>query len=202
MQAFLLDAREAVRSITRRPGLAVFVVLTLAFPIGGNVVLFSAIEAVWLRPLAYPAQDRLVAVFERRPSEPTGRAALAPADVADLSERRDVFDGLGAYYTAMVTVSGGDHPERAEAAVVSPALLDLLGARPAAGRRFASTDAALPVAIVSEAFWRSRFGSARLEDQRLTIDGVGVTIAGVLVGDFDFPRERRFGGRCRSRLKR
>src|ERR1700730_5101128 len=61
----LIDGRHALRSLRHQPGFALVVVLTLALGIGTNVAIFSAIDAVLLRPLPYPEQDRLVELMQQ-----------------------------------------------------------------------------------------------------------------------------------------
>src|SRR6267143_1778534 len=72
------DLRRAARSLSHRPGLALSVVLTLMLSIGANSAIFSAVDAVLLKPLPYPDADRLVAVYESNLARRESTSLVAP----------------------------------------------------------------------------------------------------------------------------
>ena len=73
--------RTAVRSLARRPGLSITIFLTLALGIGANSAIFSAVDAILLKPLPYPDADRLVAVYELNLSQRGATQLVAPGRV-------------------------------------------------------------------------------------------------------------------------
>ena len=89
------DARYAVRLLVRQPGVTFVALLTLAIGIGGNTAIFSAVDAVLLRPLPYRDPDRLVKVWEKRPAEGVLDNVVAPADFLDWAKMNAVFEDDG-----------------------------------------------------------------------------------------------------------
>src|SRR5690242_8031922 len=87
------ELRVAFRALLRTPAFTVAAVLCLALAIGANTAIFSVVDAVLLRPLPYPAPDRLVGLWERSPRRPGGFNVVAPADFLDWkAESRTVAD--------------------------------------------------------------------------------------------------------------
>ena len=83
MHAFLSDSRYAMRLLVKQPAVTIIALLTLAIGIGGNTAIFSAVDALLLRPLPYREPDRLVKVWEKRPAEGVLDNVVAPADFLD-----------------------------------------------------------------------------------------------------------------------
>ena len=191
----MLDlVRAAIRSLTCRATLATTVVLTLALGIGANSAIFSAVDAVLLRPLPYPAADRLVNVYERNLSgaaERSATALVAPGRLEEWNAENRSFDGLAASYFENMTDTSGAEPERVEARRTSPRFFSVLGVAPAAGRtplpdeeRFGGP----AVAVISDAFWTRRFGrDPNVIGHPLVLGGADVTIVGVMPARFRYP---------------
>ena len=97
MHALVRDARYAGRLLVRQPGVTVVALLTLAIGIGGNTAIFSAVDAVLLRPLPYQDPDRLVKVWEKRTAEGVLDNVVAPADFLDWARMNTVFEDMAAY---------------------------------------------------------------------------------------------------------
>src|SRR5205823_10812618 len=155
----LYALRSALRALVRRPGLAVTVVATLALGIGANSAIFSAVDAVLLKPLPYPDADRLVSVYESNAARRQSTALVAPVRLEEWNAMNHTFDGLAASYFENMTDTSGALPQRVAAMRTSPRFFAVLGAAPALGRtptpeeeRFGGP----PVAVVSDAFWRDR----------------------------------------------
>ena len=91
MQAFLQDARYALRMMDRQRGVTLVCVLTLALGIGANTAIFSAVNAFLLRPLPYDDPSRIMTIWEKRPAEGVLDNVVAPADFLDWARHeRDV----------------------------------------------------------------------------------------------------------------
>src|SRR5687767_2074314 len=95
LDASMRHIRYAVRAMRRTPGFTAVVVLTLALGIGANSAVFSAIDAVLLRPLPYPDADRLVELKQFH--ERTGETRIAPVRLQDWSRLNTTFDGIAGY---------------------------------------------------------------------------------------------------------
>jgi predicted permease len=159
-------------------------VLTLALGIGGNTAMFTVIRAVLLKPLAYPDPDRLVLVKVASPV----RYEMVKSAARSLTE-------LGAFgiMPENMSLSGADPPEALKGARVSANFLGILGVAPLLGRRFLTeedTPGGPPVAMISAALWRRRFGGEpSLAGKTATINSTPYTIIGVLPDGFQFPFE-------------
>ena len=106
------DVRYALRRLLHNPAFAAIVVATLALGIGANTAIFSVVNAVLLRPLPYPAADRLVTVFHFYPSLHDLEAGFAVPTYRDIGERTRVFDSYAVASTWGANLTGRAEPER------------------------------------------------------------------------------------------
>ncbi len=185
------DVTFAVRQLLRAPGFTLVVILTIAFGVGANTAIFSAVHRLLVDPLPFPGGDRLVALMEASPK--TG-AMIAPfGDVLD-TWRKDArsFEGIEAFGEREVAIATpGTDPERLAAGLISPTLPRFLGIALHLGRAF-SPDEAAPngprVAILGYGLWQRRFGGqSDVLGQAITIDGAPYTIVGVMPPDLSLP---------------
>ena len=193
------DVRFAARQMKAAPGFALVAVLTLALGIGANSAIFALADATLLRPLPFTAPDRLMAVWERRNDTP--RISVNPADFADWSERTRSFESMAAFLQSPRALTAADGAaESVPGQAVTPRFFDVLGVKPIAGRTFVAADeTAAPTSVVlSEGFWRSRFGGdPALVGGQIRIDGAMFTVIGVVPADLNLDGA---GTRGRSRL--
>ncbi|MEI6245532.1 MAG: ABC transporter permease, partial [Acidobacteriota bacterium] len=190
----LSDLRHALRAFMRAPGFTAAAVLSLAIGIGANTAIFSVVHAVLLRPLPYTNADRLTILWNRSPGLDIAEDWFSTAQYFDIRNSHSGFEtlaiALGANYNL---TDPGTEPERVGAIRVSSNLLTMLGARPALGRLFASTDDAPggpPVAILSHGLWARRYGSdEHILSRNITLNGQSFAVVGVLAEGFSLPRE-------------
>ena len=191
MQAFFRDARFAGRLLVKQPGVTVVALLALAIGIGGNTAMFSAVDALLLRPLPYHEPDRLVKVWEKRAAEGAVDNVVAPADFVDWARMNTVFEDMAAYVGITADLTGVGEPIRLAAAGVSPPFFDILRVQPALGRSFRREEATPGrhrVVMLGHSLWQSRFGSdAAAVGRTISLNGVPHEIVGVLPADFEFP---------------
>ena len=140
MHAFLQDIKYAFRVLARQPGVTFVAILTLALGIGANSAIFSAVNAVLLRPLPYEDPDRIMTVWEKRPGEGVMDNVVAPADYVDWAKMNASFDGMAAMTTVSADLTGVGEPVRLFAGAVSPPFFDLLRVHMALGRNFRSEE--------------------------------------------------------------
>src|SRR5215207_2171220 len=100
------DIRYAARGMRRTWGFTLVALLTLALGIGATTATFSIVNAVLLRPLAYPDAGRLVRVWER--TERADRVQLATPNLIDMAERSRTVSHLAGYLGGATVVLGGD----------------------------------------------------------------------------------------------
>jgi predicted permease len=186
------DLRYAARTFSKQPGFAAAAVLTLALGIGATTAIFSVVYGVLLKPLPFDEPDRLVSVRQFAPhgaGTNHGRATFLT-----YRETQQVFEGIGAWDPAEVSITQFGEPERVQALLVSSATLPLLRVQPAIGRFFSVEDEApgSPLRVIlTHGYWQRRFGGARsVVGRRLVIDGTPGEVIGVLPASFTFLRTR------------
>lgn len=132
------SVRLGMRMLMRRPGFAATIILVLGVGIGANILVFSVVDAVLLRPLPYPQPHQLVWISQG--VSPTNEEyALAPDFLAWRSQLRS-FSHMAAFSEQYQNLVGGDQPERIMTARVSGEFLSLLGIQPLQERGFLSEE--------------------------------------------------------------
>ena len=169
MDAFWRDLRFALRGLGRSPAFTAIAVLTLALGIGANTAIFSVVNAVLLRPLAYTQPDQLVSLRARlhRP-RPQATCRCPQPEYQDLLREVPALRDLAAVWPININLTGSGEPERIQAAVVSSNYFSLLGVAPALGRDFTKADDGGRigyVALISYDLWQRRFGGDRAVDR-------------------------------------
>src|SRR5262245_21415869 len=183
------NLRIAVRTLARTPAFTVTVVLTLALGIGANSAVFSAINAVLLKPLPFPEADQLMQLNQR--SSRNANTFVAPVRLRDWDRMNSAFRAITGYYTQDSSELTGDLPEKVKQAFAAPGFLEVWGVAPARGRDFTTDEMRFggPNAIlISDGFWRKRFnGDPGAVGKRLRFGETFYTIVGVMPASFLFP---------------
>ncbi len=187
------DLRFALRAFRRTPGFTAIAVLTLAIGIGANTAIFSAVNAMLLRPLPFREPERLMALNLARPamgSEPA-RDALpwSYPKFATLREAQTVFSDVALSMEYQGTMTGGEEPERFVDEIVGARYLPLLGIQPALGRNFLPDEDITPgtahVVILADALWKREFNAdPAVLGRNIVINGAPYTVVGVLPPGF------------------
>jgi len=181
------DIVYAVRVLGKNPGFTATAVLTLALGIGANSAIFSVVNAVLLRPLPFPAPDRLVMIYATNTKSGDTTDVASYPDFQDWSRARS-FERLGAFAGGSVTVAGMGSAEYVFGLRVTPTLFETLGVRPALGRGFnldEQTQGAPHVVVLSDGFWKRQWGGAAgAIGQVLRINEAPYTIVGVMPPEF------------------
>jgi putative ABC transport system permease protein len=189
------DARHALRAFRRSPALAGAAVVTLALGIGANTAIFSAVNAVILRPLPYPEAARLVSLGEDNPEYGWVHAQVAPANMLDWREQVAAFADVAGYVdiATTVTLTGEGEPKVLSSAQVTGNFFSVLGVRARVGRTLEAGESWAPgprVAVVSDRLWRERFGAnPGVIGRTVELSGRPVQVVGVLPPGFGFPAE-------------
>jgi predicted permease len=184
------DLGHAARMLARRPGLAAVLVLTLALGIGANSAIFSAVDAILLRPLPYDGADRLVYLSEDNRAEGHAHWEISLQNWNDWQQQARVLDGSAAWFYQSATLTGGFEARRLRAARITAGAFRLLGVAPVAGRDFVPEDADenADVVILSHHLWQQLFaGAAGAAGRTIRLDGRPHIIAGVMPPAFQFP---------------
>jgi len=190
-ESIIVNLRSAWRFIRRAPSFAMAVILTLAIGIGANSAVFSAIDAVLLRPLPFPHGDELVAVHQFDFKHKSPNMFVAPLRLEDWNRLNSTFQTISGYYTGSATLTLESLPEKVTEAFVAPRFLRLWGISPALGRDFADEEEKFggPNALlVSDRFWRTHLrADPRAIGKVLQLGGAAYTVVGVMPRSFLFP---------------
>jgi putative ABC transport system permease protein len=186
------DATYGLRLMRKSPLATAAAIVTIALGVGANTAMFTVVNAVLLQ-LPFEEPTRLVSVLRQ---DARGRSAPIPvAQFRTWNGRVDAFESLAGYTMSSPVLTGTGVPDRLRLECVSANMFSLLGVAPVIGRTFAPPDdspGAAPVVIVSHAFWMDRLGRDPGRVGRvLTLDGVPVTVIGVMSKAFDGPRALR-----------
>ncbi|HUR58142.1 MAG TPA: ABC transporter permease [Opitutaceae bacterium] len=182
--------RLALRSLSKNPGFTTVAVLTLALGLGANTAIFSAVYSILLKPLPFPAQDRLVSLRTMVKRETWERRAFCLPDFHDYrAQATQSFEAMAAWDGANFNLMSENDAARIRGDRVSHGYFDVLGVPPALGRTFtAREDNApdlAPLAVLSHDFWRTRFHSTPgVIGQRIKLTDVDYTIIGVMPAGF------------------
>ena len=190
IDGFVRDLRYSARSLRRNAGFTTVAVLTLALGIGANTAIFTAVDALMLRPLPFADADRLVRLYATKDGQPfAGFTASGPSplNVRDYAATSLSFDGMVAYdaWRKNVSFSGADaDPEERRVGLVPPTYFEILGVRPIMGRLFAADEnreGRDRVAAISAQVWKSRFGGDKsILGRTVRINGEPYTIVAVM----------------------
>ncbi len=189
------DVRFALRDWKRRPAYPLLSIATLAIGIGAAITVFSAVEAVLLRPLPYAAPDRLVAIWDSHRTSPDLSKIFVSFDDFDAWRRgASNLDAIAAATWAMPQpiLSGRGTARTVVAVPVTVDFFRLLGVAPERGRTFGPSDAERGcVVVVAHRFWTGTLESdATIPGRSLDLDNQACTVVGVMPARFAFYPEQ------------
>ena len=157
------DLLVAARTLLKRPGYAISVVATLGLGIGASTVMFTLLDAAFLRRLPFQEPNRLVFLTGVAGPERAPRGGSFP-EVLDWRSMNTTLQDVSIYDETSLNMRAGNESIRVEAESVSPSYFPLLGTTAAIGRTFLPAEDSVPdrdhVAVISHALWRGRFGQA------------------------------------------
>jgi putative ABC transport system permease protein len=186
-ETLIRDLQHSLRTLSRSPAFTLAAVCALALGIGVNTAIFSVVNAVLLRPLAFPQADRLVFFMSTSP-QGSGSGA-SPAKFAHFRQQDAVVEAVSAFNTGVVNFTGGAFPEQLRSARVSKEFFGLFGAGALIGRTFTPEEdrpGGPRVAVLSRGLWTNRFGSdPGIVGRAISLGGEPYTVVGVL-GELHF----------------
>jgi predicted permease len=185
------DLRYAVRTLKRSPAFTLVALLALALGIGANTAIFSVVDGVLLRPLAFRDPGRLMMLDEKWLPR-FAHFEATPKDFLSWQEQSRAFQQIAAFVPAAFNLTGEERPERIYGARVSANLPELLGVAPVLGRSFTPEEDIAGndrVVLLGYDLWRRRFGGdARAIGTAVRLNSVDFTIIGVMPQSFRFPQ--------------
>jgi predicted permease len=186
----LPDLRYGIRVLLKAPGFTIIAVLVLALGIGANTAIFSVTDKLLVRSLAVKEPRNLVLINSISVSPHFVSNSFSYPEFSDYREQNQVFSGLLAFSRTQLELQAKDQVERVTSEYVSVNYFDVLGVSAAHGRTFSAAEekpgGAQPVVVVSDGFWRKRFGATPdLIGQTITLNGIPLTVAGIAPPNFN-----------------
>jgi putative ABC transport system permease protein len=191
VDSILANVKSAVRFMRKSPSFSITVILTLALGIGANSAVFSAIDAILLRPLPFPNGDQLMRLDQSNRKAAAAGPFVAPVRLADWDRMNSTFQAISGYYEQNESETTGTFPEKLTRAFVAPRFLQVMGVAPALGRDFIPDEehfGGSSAVLISDRFWHARFnGDPNAVGKVLRVSGYSNTIVGVMPASFRFP---------------
>ena len=192
MENLLSDTRYAIRNLLRRPAFTLIAVATLALGIGANTTIFSAINALLLKPLPFPELDRVVAIWDKVPSRGVLHNEVTVANFLDWQSQSQSFEQLALHRWWSANLTGIDPPERIQGFLVTANFFDAVGIKPIMGRNFSAEEnqpGKDAVAIITHSLWQRRFGGdPNILNRTITVNSIVRTVIGVMPERFNYPK--------------
>ena len=184
----LADARHAIRAFFKSPGFTLAAVGALALGIGANTAIFSIVNAVLLKPIGFPASDRLV-IFQT--TSPQGSfSGASPAKFAHWRRQAAVVEDVAAFRSNIINLTGAGLPEQLRAQQVSAEFFRLFGVPIAKGRPFTAAEDRpdqAHVVLMSHALWVRRFNAdEHILGKTIELSGEPHVVIGIVGAGFDF----------------
>jgi putative ABC transport system permease protein len=184
MHGFLASVRYSVRLLLKSPGFTITAVLVLGLGIGVNTAIFSLIDTVLLRPLAYPEPDRLVTVLNPNPAQNVYYGSFDYPDFLEFCRAQHSFVSLAVEHWDSIALSAGGRTEQVKAAFATASAFQAYGLPFTLGRPFTSEEdqpGGPLVAVLTEPFWRDRFNAdPNILGKNIILNGADFQVVGVV----------------------
>ncbi len=188
MQTLLPDLRFAARLLFRQPAFTLIAIITLAVGIGANTAIFSVVHAVLIKSLPYPEADRLVFLNERSDEVPS--RWISYPNFLEWRSRSRSFEAMSTIRGWQPTLTGEGEAQPLNARMVTGDFFRIMSVEPAIGRDFNPEQdvyGASLVTILSNTFWRTRFGGdTKIVGNTITLGNKPFTVVGILPESFQY----------------
>ncbi|NYF77862.1 ABC transporter permease [Granulicella arctica] len=195
LDILLHDLRFTFRTLRRDTGFAIVAVLILALGIGANIVVFSVVDTILLRPLPFPEANRLVRIAPKVSKCGASCATYSTDAVQEFQRQNKSFSDFTGYdaFTAPGNwkLTGGGVPVPVSEIDVMDNFFHTLGVQPLMGRLTFTAQESLPsgapVAILSYPFWKRQLNAdPHIIGKAISFGNTPTTVVGVLPDTFDF----------------
>ncbi len=187
-----MDLKFAFRSLRKNLGFTLLAVMVMALGIGANTAVFSVVNAVLLKPLAYRDPDRIVTLASLW-KKSAGHGPVSGPDFHDWHDQSTAFAAMAYYEKDATAVMAGRTAEYAHVAEATPEFFQVFAVEPVVGRLFAPEEQkphGAGAVVISYSYWQSHFGgNTGVPGQTLRMFDKTLSIAGVLPPGFHFPGE-------------
>ena len=196
------ETRQSIRALVRTPAFSIVALATLVLGIGATTAIFTVLDAVVLRPLPYPAPERLVSVTHpvSGAAVTAGNWGVSPAGYFFFRRQAHTLAASGIYTTGMLSVRAPDGAARVQSAQITSSLFGVLGARPITGRLLTADDDTPNgplVVVLGYGFWQRDFGGDRsIVGRTIDVEGDPVLVVGVTAAGFTLPMPSAFSSQA------
>jgi putative ABC transport system permease protein len=185
-----LHLKYAFRSLLKNPAFSLLAVLVMALGIGANTAVFSVVNAVLLKPLAYRDAERIVTLSSLWKKN-GGHGQVSAPDFHDWHDQTTAFDAMAYYDSDETAISTGGAAEYAKVAAGSPEFFRVFGVEPVVGRWFSAEEektGSAGAVVISYPYWQSHFGGVPTAlGQTVRFGGKALPVVGVAPPGFHFP---------------
>src|SRR5258708_13883507 len=187
----MLDLLYTFRSLSRTPGFALAVILTLGLGMGASTCIFSVVHGAILRPLPPRDVDRLMFLRQSAWGPGLENVAFSVPEITHFRRTSKTLAGIAEYSPITFTLVGQSDAERIDVGLVTGNYLSVMGLSPVLGRAFNAGDdgrGAAPVMMLTHDYWQKRFGGdSAIVGKTLRVGGKAVAVVGVLQSAPYFP---------------
>ena len=183
------DVGYGLRQVRRNPMFSAIAIATLALGIGVNTAMFSAVDAVLIRPLPYVDADRLVMVWDDARRTDSAKFFTTPPEWQEWRLHNTVLTDIAASQPGDAVISNDGEPEELPARKVTANFWTVLGAQPLVGRVFTEDEdvQGVRVVVISHGLWQRRFGaSPDVVGRTITLNDNPYEVIGVMPREFYF----------------
>ncbi|MBV9501665.1 MAG: ABC transporter permease [Acidobacteriaceae bacterium] len=191
LETTLANLKSAFRFIRKSPTFSLAIILTIALAIGANSAVFSAVDAILLKPLPFPDANGLMLLHQYNPKRKTPESVTAPVRLEEWNRSNSTFHAITGYYTEDASETSGSMPEKLTIAWVAPRFLQVWGVAPEIGRDFRPEELHFggPNAVlISNRLWERRFhADPGAVGKTLRMGKYSYPIVGIMPASFLFP---------------
>lgn len=188
MGGWIQDLAYGVRQLRRNPGFAFVAIATLALGVGSTTAVFSVVNGVLLRPLAYTEPDELINVWVG-----PERGVMSGLDIRDIEEQVQSLESLVGVSSSNQTVTGLGEPLVVSLGRATDGLLSVFRLSPLLGRDLPATRNEADVqsvVVIGHGFWQRVYGAdPSVLGRMVDVNGISREIIGVAPAGFDFPNQ-------------
>src|ERR1043165_935618 len=185
---FKTQLRQVLRRLRRAPMFTAVTLITLAAGVGANTVVFSVLEGILLKPLAYPHSEQLVVITHVAPGiNSKANFPGAPSNYFIYRDQNQSFQDVAMMTGDSVSITGVGEPEQVRVQRVTDGMTSVLGVAPTVGRSFSRQDdlpSSPQTAMLMYGYWQKKFGGDRgIVGQTIKVDGKQPQV----IGEFFLP---------------
>ena len=188
MPSLLRNLRFGARVLSKSPGFTATAIVTLALGIGANTAIFTVTNALLLRPFPFHDPEQLVNITVKDKSTDFGETLQRFELTRDFNHS---FQSVAVMTFDNLNLAGNGEPVQAAVVRVAPDFFSVLGVQPQLGRAFTADEGrpeGRPVAMLSDAIWRSRYhADPKIVGRAVMLDSTAYTVVGVLPGGIQYP---------------